>query len=701
MDGSHEQKKAAWPVAVGIALFVLIVYSNTLHVPFLFDDYPNIVNRPGLHIGRLTVENIIGACARAGRHGRVSIYRPVSNLTFALNYCLGGLNVTGYHLANIVFHIITALFLFKTILLFLGAAGQKLSPNDRLLVAGVATLLWAIHPMQIQAVTYIVQRMALLAAMFYIIGLWACARAFTEPDSRGTGGVKFLAAGIVSFFLAVGSKENAVLLPAGVLLAQSAFFSADSFGRSRRTVLACTLFMAIAGVLFAIHCTAGHLLDGYACRPFDLKERLLTEPRVLFFYVYQLFLPLPENFSIDHSFAVSTSLFAPATTIFAIAGLLATAVFAFMLRKRYPFVCFPWLFFLLSHVVESTILPLEIMFEHRNYLPSMFMFLPFAVGIRWLLDRYRRKATVLWGCVAAAVCFIFMFVGMCTYVRNYDWRSAKTLWESAISRAPDLARPFHNLAWYYERKGDTKRAIGLYRVALEKRVHDKRLKKGLTLESLANIYYRQGQYDKAKAALERAIRLVEADGGRDPGGARMLRAYRFRLAMIIAKKDPNQALGIIRDLVSDDKTNPAMARRLYTLGGDLLLGLGKPGRALDFFRHALDAGPGKRLPMLNIGAAFGSLGNTGRGLWFLAQLAHEMPGYAPVYLYMAENRIMAGSPGQAKTFMETFVRNVSLSGLSNLLNEAVSGTGGLPPLARPDATTGLLKSVLQQSCCPS
>jgi len=680
-----------------ILVFVLILYANTFHADFVFDDVPNIVDRADLHMERLTLPAMVDACTME-RGGASDIYRPVSNLSFAVNHWIGGLRPAGYHAVNLLIHLVATFFVFKTILLLLEITKVPRPSADRLLIAGVATLLWAAHPMQTQAVTYIVQRMASMAAMFYIISLWAWLKfriALAGADSRRSWGFAFLA--LVAVALALGSKENAALFPAALLLVEACFFDAAWLRRLfARPVVPVAIVLATA-VAVGIWLSGSSLLNGYADRPFGLKERLLSEPRTLFFYLYQFLAPVPENFSIDHDFALSTSLFHPVTTLLSLAGILAMLAAALVYRKKYPLACFAVLFYFVHHLIESTVLPLELVFEHRNYLPSMFLFVPVALGLNRLLVIYRQRSRFIYYVIAGVVAFGFVFLGMCTFVRNYDWQSPESLWQSAIAKAPGLTRPYHNLAWFYERAGDTDKALLLYAVALEKKVHDKRLKKTRTLENMAGIYYQRGDFAKAQDCIIDALALVEAEGRDTRLSRQMGRYYRFKRCLIYARTDPDRALDMADHLLAEANVGPVTRSRLYALKARALLTQSDPDAALAELQQALVLAPDKTDLFLPLGVTFGFLEESEKGEWFLRQYMAGRPDSEVGPLYLAENRLLDGDIETALRYMAAFVAKLPLTRINELVKDIETGNPDLPPLAAPDRILDLLEQVMRKA----
>jgi hypothetical protein len=172
-------------------------------------------------------------------------------------------------------------------------------------------------------------------------------------------------------------------------------------------------------------------IDGFQGRPFSLYERLLSEPRIVLFYLSLIFYPLPGRLSIEHDITLSTSLFNPWTTLPAILFHLILIGFGLSQIKKRPLLALAILFFYLNHVIESTIIPLELIFEHRNYLPSLFLFLPVAAGFKKLLDIYQEKNRVFRSVLLYSSVLIIIIIGAGTYIRNMAWATEKALWEDA------------------------------------------------------------------------------------------------------------------------------------------------------------------------------------------------------------------------------------------------------------------------------
>jgi hypothetical protein len=333
---------------------VFLIYSNSLNCAWQFDDITNIVNNQALHLRDLTVEGLKRTLtADPGKPD--GLYRPLACVSFALNYYVGSLDPLGYHLTNITVHILTSIFLFLVIsrTLHLPSLASKYVSRSNS-IALVAVMLWAVHPIHVQAVTYIVQRMTSLAGMFYILSLYFYLRSRTATTRKRT--VLFLILCGLCFLMSFGSKENALLLPLSLFLYEVLLLqqSPVSFLKKNRYKIA-LLFAAvvIAGVSFLYYRKGGLLgfLGDYDARPFSLAERLLTESRVLLFYVSLLVYPISSRFSVAHSFPLSTSLLHPLSTLLSVMAIAAMLALLIALAKKHPLISFSFLFFFLNHLM--------------------------------------------------------------------------------------------------------------------------------------------------------------------------------------------------------------------------------------------------------------------------------------------------------------------------------------------------------------
>lgn len=415
------------------------IYLNSLSVPFVFDDFPNIRDNPSVRMTSLDVESVRAAVTESPAKRR-----PLANVSFALNHLVGGYDVKGYHLVNIFLHIANGVLVYFLALILLGAAGARESPRmmpDRRLqlAALLAGAIFIAHPLQVQAVTYIVQRMTSMATLFYLLSLllFVLGRRRRDRSKRSA----LWAGAFVSWLLALGAKEIAATLPVMIVVTEYLFFrDRDKPWPGMRLwyPLVAVAAVACAALLYLGADPATTLASQYADREYGAGERMLTELRVLVYYLSLMILPLPGRLSLEHTFSVSRSLVDPATTLAAATVLAAMLYAALRCASRQPIASFCILWYLVTLSVESSFVGLELAFEHRLYLP-MFGF-SLMVGYLSTLtpDRHSRLAIVLGVGIVAALSTI-------SIARNTIWQDSLRLWMDTVAKNPMSHRAHNNL----------------------------------------------------------------------------------------------------------------------------------------------------------------------------------------------------------------------------------------------------------------
>ena len=327
---------------------------------FFFDDYPNIVENPSIQI-----ESLDGASLRQALAGPAAspFGRPVSVASFALTHYFFGLDAYAFKAVNLAIHLFNGLLVFWLARQLLGAFPPRRRDGLALWLAAA----WLLHPIQLLAVLHAVQRMSSLSALFLLAGQLLHIRA---RERGGLAGL-LLAWGVcwpLSFF----SKESGALFPFFILAWELIVRRAaqDGLDRYARALAVLAGLTFLAGLAYLALPSGRWLLAGYESRPFTLAERLLTEGRVLWFYLGLIALPRLEALGLQHDdIGLSTGLIEPWTTMPALLGLAGLAWLAWRLRARAPLVAFGIAWFLIGHALESSLLPLEIAHEHRNYVP--------------------------------------------------------------------------------------------------------------------------------------------------------------------------------------------------------------------------------------------------------------------------------------------------------------------------------------------
>ncbi|MFW6011016.1 MAG: hypothetical protein ACOC8Q_00730, partial [Desulfosalsimonas sp.] len=364
------------PALVLIFVLLVVVYANSFKGTWIFDDTPNILENSHVHVESLDFESLKNSIYNHNE----KIGRPLAFLSFGINYYFGKTDPFGYHLVNFAVHFLTACFLFLLIIKTLNLPLLRDAYSRHAYsIALLAVVFWAIHPLQVTAVTYIVQRMASMAGLFYVMCMYFYVLGRTS-EVRG-GQIAFFAAAVLCALLGLASKQNAAMLPVSIFLYDLFLIQGVSRQSLKKNLAVAAVPLGAVILLGAVYTDFSSLIGGYENRPFTLGQRLLTQPRVLLFYVSQLLYPVDSRLTLVHEVHVSTGLFTPVTTVLSIASIAGAVCFALVKSKKYPLLCFSILFFLVNHAIEGTVVPLELIYEHRNYVPSFFFFVPIALLI--------------------------------------------------------------------------------------------------------------------------------------------------------------------------------------------------------------------------------------------------------------------------------------------------------------------------------
>jgi protein O-mannosyl-transferase len=466
--------------AVHVLLIVflgILAYSGTFHVPFVFDDAYSITDNPLIKdIGRFMSPE--GYVAYPNRY--------LGFLTFALNYRFCGLDVKGYHIVNLSIHLINALLVYLLVVLTFKTDKLKDSSiaDSAGLIAFFASVLFAVHPVETQAVTYIVQRLTSLAVGLYLAALIFFIKArFSIGRERAArrAVVIFYMLSLLLAILAMKTKEIAFTLPLIALLYEFFFFE----WRIRKRLLfllpmLITLLIIPVSLLLA-HKSTGNLLSdvGKVTTAGSLPrwDYLLTQFSVIVTYCRLLILPINQN--LDYDYPISHSFFVPRVlgSLLILSCLLGIAVYLLRRSRKggdaaLRLISFGILWFFITLSVESSVIPIEdVIFEHRVYLPSIGMFMAAAcVGAMAAKRWFAGRRIPLYA--ATSVVLIFLAA---TCARNNVWTSQISLWQDTVKKSPNKARPHNALGAAYFTEGwlETKdtgwldRAIDEYRVALE------------------------------------------------------------------------------------------------------------------------------------------------------------------------------------------------------------------------------------------
>jgi Tfp pilus assembly protein PilF len=553
-------------------VIVFLLYSNTFQSPYIFDDWYHIEANRHIRLTSLSWDGIRQAAFDS------PLNRPVAYITLGLNYYFHGYELFGYHLVNIIVHLGAAIFLYMFLqaTLSLQQARQKINYSDWLPLT--AALIWLVHPVQVQSVTYIIQRMNSLAAMFYILSMLLYARGRL---AKGRGGKAFLFTGsICSGILALGSKEIAATLPLFILLYEWFFFQDLSFVWLQKKILPILgvgLLLIFVIILFLGLHPFSYIANTYGIRDFTLLQRVFTEFRVVLFYISLLLFPYPGRLNIDHEFQLSFSLFDPSITIMSMGLLLGLFGLATFLARKERLISFCILWFLGNLVIESSVIGLEIIFEHRTYLPAMLaIFAAVLLGSRLLPRKWPQISLAL---------LIIVLLSIWTFQRNMTWQDEVTLRRDAVAKSPTKARALAILANALERNHEYVDAAYYYRKTLS-----------LAPRNAAQIHYNLGNVLVAQKKYTEAVQHFSKAVALSPDEVPM------RLNLAIALSLQGNDIAASKELQELIRRHPREPRAHNNLGL-LLMKQGKTKEAVFHFTKALALKPNFKQARLNLEAA--------------------------------------------------------------------------------------------------
>ena len=593
-----------WAAAVVFGLLLLAAYANTFRVPFIFDDRDSIVQNP-------TLRNFETVLFPPNNSGLTVSGRPVLNLTLAVNYALNGKDVTGYHVGNLLVHFLAALVLFglvrRTLVLpyFKGRFDEEAGWT-----ALTASVLWALHPLQTESVTYIIQRAESLVGLFFLLTMYCFVRSIELPRKWG-----WEVAAVAACFLGMGSKEVMAGAPLLVFLFDRTFVS-GSFRAAWRSHRVLYVALAATWLLLAV-CIVSTGMRGGTVGFFGLRPiwvYALTQCYAIFHYLGLVFWPNP--LVMDYGMYLADGLADVWLQAMGL-GLLLTATVWACWRKMA--VGFLGAFFFIVLAPSSSVVPVitQTIAEHRMYLASA----PVIVGMAiWLQHR--------WGRLARSVLFAVV-VGLMalTFLRNQDYRSVTSIWSDAAHKRPDNFRAWFALGYAYADEEKYEEGKAQFERALEIQTGDVDALIGLAsmLNKLGRLtesldVFRQALKDlpdKAPAAYtgyyNYGLTLVAA-GMVDEGMANLRKALTF-------KNDfPEVHYGLGNAFVSKNQLPEAVAEFKIAVAaapeivifranlGNALIKMGRFADAIEAMRPGLSAEPKSAELRFNLGLAYMNLG---------------------------------------------------------------------------------------------
>jgi len=439
-------RAGGWIMLALLALTIVAYYPG-LSGGFLFDDYPNIVDNPGVQ----PTDASLGTLVRAALSSPSSEFkRPLASLTFAANYLAAGLDPYWMKLTNLVIHLLNGVAMF-----FLARALLRRFRDEypagwlAALIAGA----WLLLPINLTGVLYIVQRMESMANLFVLVGLlgYVHARSKLRDAKDENGAWRYYALCTASLVMATAigllAKETAVMLPLYAAITEWVVFGfRDRQNRVDRTIASLFLVVLVLPLIMGLVWLLPAVLDpaDWATRDFTLATRLLSEARIVTDYIGWTILPTAEALSFYHDdFIPSSSLLSPWTTLAGVLALAALLALALWLRRRRPLAALGILLFLGCHLLTGTILPLELIYEHRNYFASFGLLLAIVpvLAVAWKSPMALPRYVALGG--------LILFWLAQTAATAYAWGDPLRLAADLADRAPRSSRAQYELGRAY------------------------------------------------------------------------------------------------------------------------------------------------------------------------------------------------------------------------------------------------------------
>jgi tetratricopeptide (TPR) repeat protein len=633
-----------WPAAL-LVVAALCAWSNSYGGPFVFDDGPSIVDNPT--ILRLWPPDWLHP---PGDVGETVGGRPLVNFTLAVNFALGGPSVRGYHVMNLVIHVLAGLTL-------LGLARRTLAlPRFPERVRGAATPLattiaglWMLHPLQTSAVTYVIQRAEALAGLWVLLTLYALVRA-AAPASAARPAVRrrWSALAVLACWLGAATKETAAAAPIlallwdGLLLSGSFREALRARGRLHAALAASWLLMA---ALVVPNFGRGGTV-GPASRV-GVWPYLLTQCMALARYLGLAFWPRPLVFDYGTSTVRTLSAVLPQAIL--VVALLGATVVA--LGRRWAAALLgAWFFLILAP--SSSVVPVatQTMAEHRMYLPLA------AVVAGTVLVLHRAMGWRAFALLAAAG----VALGAATWTRNQDYRTEERLWQDTIAKYPENARIYGNAGHVFLRQGRPQDALPLLQHAVELDPHLVSAK-----SNYGNALREVGRVDEAVATLREVVaEEPEYANGRVALGTALAQVGQVDEAM----REYREAMRIAPDTIL-----------IRTNLGAMLIDRGETAEALELLRAALVRAPLVAEVRLHLGRALVKSGQPAEGIADLREAVRLKPALPTAHFELAQALVQAGDLAGA---IEEFRADLALDGsqvhVRNNLANALVRSGRIP-----------------------
>lgn len=470
-----------------VLILTALIYTNAVNGPPLFDDIGYIKSND-----KIRDLSDIGAIWKAWKHPA----RFVGYLTFALNYHFHGYYWPGFHITNIIIHLINVVLVWSLVRLLFQTGRMRDDPlaADAEFIALMTAMFFAVHPVQTQAVAYMAQRFASLATLFYLLSVFCYLRARLNPSRAAA----YFAAAALSALSGMFTKQITITLPAAILLVEYLFVRPARTERriNWRLILGVGAFVLIVPAIFRFNVpgilSIHHYSGSHRGDELTNFSYLLTQFRVICTYLSLLLLPIGQNLLYD--FPASYSLLDP-PVFWSYCLLVAILAYGVRCLRTNRLMALGIIWFFLTLSVESSVIVIKhVIFEHRMYLPS-FGFCICAAA--WLAQTFRSRRK----CALTAV-IITLTLAVLTYQRNFVWADDITMWRDVIAKAPEKSRPYMNMGIAYVERGEWETAVAYLDEAIARygRNHAAYSNRGMA-------YFAMGRPELAIRDFDRALEI--------------------------------------------------------------------------------------------------------------------------------------------------------------------------------------------------
>lgn len=421
---------AAVAAVLATLTLCIAIYLPGLQGGWLLDDATNLDIFPRWLKGEAVWQEVVGY------HAQGFVGRPVAMASFMVSAALGGYSPFSFKLGNLILHALNGVLVYLLYRRVSRVAGLTASPWPAVILMAV----WLLHPLFVSTTLYAVQRMTILATGFVLLALMAYLagrQALQEGHTLKGRGLLFVALPLL-VLLGTLCKQNAAITPLLCGIIEIAFLRSRLPSGRRDALVFYALFIALPMLLACGLYLAKpeSFVISYSEYDFTMAQRLLSQPRVLMDYLGQLLMPRGPRMGIfTDDYPFSTGLMAPATTLLSIIALAAISAFAVAVRKTAPLVFAGWFFFLAAHVIEASFLPLDLYFEHRNYLPAIGLFPAVAGLFQWGLSRIPSHGQLARTAPLLAGLVVLLLAGA-TWARASVWRDTEVMMAQAAPSHP-------------------------------------------------------------------------------------------------------------------------------------------------------------------------------------------------------------------------------------------------------------------------